>query len=66
MEKLSNVRIFQLADDISLCTSSKQMHTSIAELKITVNHVADWLDNIGLILAPDKTQLCAFNRIALR
>lgn len=57
-----NIKTLQYADDVCLYISLSNRIDALAGLEEAGNKLADWYDSLGLELAPDKTQLCIFNR----
>lgn len=58
----SDARILQFADDICLYTCDKSTPDALLNLEFAANLTAKWLDEVGLTLAPQKSQLCIFNK----
>lgn len=63
VEEESNVRIVQFADDVCLYVANKSTKKSIKDLEVMTNVIANWFDELGLSIAPNKSQLCVFNRL---
>lgn len=59
---LSLIKVLQYADDVCLYTSHKNRAYGISSLENASNIAADWFDTLGLSLAPDKSQICIFNK----
>lgn len=68
LEKLiaerSKVQIIQFANDVCLYTINKLTAKTIRDLEASIALVADFFENLGLTIAPSKSQLCIFNRIS--
>lgn len=58
------IKYLQFADDICLYCSEKNAYLALNLLEEAVDVIADRLDEIGLKLAPHKSQLCIFRRFS--
>lgn len=56
------IRLLQFADDVCLFTSSIRTGCAINNLEICINSTVDWFNNVGLTIAPHKSQFCVFKR----
>lgn len=57
----ANVRLLQFADDILQYYRSEDLNEALSCLEVAYNNLSAWLKTLGLILAPEKMQLCIFD-----
>lgn len=56
------IKILQFADDVCLYTSNKSNIRAARDIELSIKSTTEWFDNLGLKLAPHKSQVCLFSR----
>jgi len=63
---LPSIKYLQFADDICVYCSDYSTRQALDTLEQAANIMDNWLEDIGLKIAPNKSQLCVFRKIPYR
>lgn len=57
-----DTKIIQFADDIMIYSTSSDPNRAMRSIQISLENIGDFLQQLGLEISPDKTQLMMFSR----